>query len=384
MTTSPQTAVPAAFQQRFGATPQVVVRAPGRVNLIGEHTDYNEGFVLPAALDRAVYLAVSPRTDDQVIVQSLDYHAEDAFSIQDLTREGLHEATLYPRGALHLLSKHTNQPIPHGFNLTLGSDVPIGAGLSSSAAVGVGMIEVGCALYQISLAQKEKALLAQRVENEFIGAPTGIMDQMISACGQPDHALLIDCRTLDIRLVPIPKGVSLLVLDTSTRHDHSTGGYGERRRECQTAATLLGVKSLRDVTPQELAKHSDRLPEVIERRAAHVVNENVRTLRAVEALNTGDLETVGRLIKESHASLSGLFQVSNKELDLMAEIAAREPGCYGARMMGGGFGGAVIALVADEAVDRFVGRVEMAYTAASHLKAYVYVAHAGAGSGILS
>lgn len=380
MSIQPQLSVPAAFQAHFGKPPAFLARAPGRVNIIGEHTDYSDGFVLPAALEQAAYIAASKRDDDQVTVVSLDYNTTTTFNLSELQHNDLHESTLYPRGVLYMLQKE-GYPVG-GLDLTIGSDVPIGAGLSSSAAVSIAMFEVACQAFGITLTQPDKARLAQRVENEFIGSPTGIMDQTISACGLAGHALLIDTRDLSITPVPIPAGVSLLVLDTSTRHDHVSGGYGERRKEVEEATRLLGVAKLRDITPEQLAAQASTLPETIERRAAHVVNENVRTLAAVEALRAGDLETVGRLINESHASLSQMFEVSNKELDLMAQIAQHEPGCYGARMMGGGFGGAVIALVSDEAVDTFVSRVSMAYNAASHLKAYVYVAHPGAGSSV--
>jgi galactokinase len=381
MTAQPAIAVPRSFQAHFGAAPQIVARAPGRVNLIGEHTDYNNGFVLPAAIDRAVYIAASVRSDSLVTVQSLDYEAVTSFSLDALQAAALHESTIYPRGVLHLLRQ--DGVAIRGLDLTIGSDVPVGAGLSSSAAVGVAMLEVACHLFGYPLSQSAKARLAQRIENEFIGAPTGIMDQMISACGKADHALLIDCADLSTTLVPVPRGVALMVLDTSTRHDHSTSGYAERRAQCEEAARLLGVRSLREVTPETLAANADKLPELVERRAAHVVNENVRTLACVAALQAGDMARVGELVNESHASLSQLFQVSNKELDRMAEIAQRETGCYGARMMGGGFGGAVIALVADSEAAHFAERVAMAYTAATHLKPFIYQAYAADGSGLV-
>lgn len=378
MTAYPETAVPHSFQEHFGAPPQLVARAPGRVNIIGEHTDYNNGFVLPAAIDRAVYIAASPRGDSLVTVHSLDYNAVTTFALDDLQNNSLHESTVYPRGVLYLLGKAGVKL--GGLNLTIGSDVPVGAGLSSSAAVGVGMLEIACRMFGYPLSQSDKALTAQRLENEFIGAPTGIMDQMISACGKADHALLIDCADLSTQLVPVPRGVALMVLDTSTRHDHSTSGYAERRAQCEEAARLLGVRSLREVSPDMLAAHADQLPEIVERRAAHVVNENARTLMCVDALRAGDMARVGQLINESHFSLSKLFEVSNRELDIMAEIAQREAGCYGARMMGGGFGGAVIALVADSAAEAFAERVAMAYSAATHLRPFIYQAHAADGS----
>ncbi len=381
MTAQPQQSVPAAFNKVFGEPPEIVARAPGRVNIIGEHTDYSGGFVLPAALDKAVYIAAALRDDNVVNVHSLDFNVTERFRLDELNMPGQHEATLYPRGVLYMLAQEGHAL--HGLDLAIGSDVPIGAGLSSSAAVAIAMFEAACAVFEITYTQPQKALLAQRVENEFIGAPTGIMDQMISACAKAGHALLIDCRSYDLTPVPVPPGVSLVVLDTSTRHDHSTSGYAERREQVEEAARLLGVPALRDVTPEMLFANHDKLPEVIALRAAHVVNENVRTLAAVDRLRAGDLKRLGQLINESHYSLSQFFEVSNKELDIMADIARKERGCYGARMMGGGFGGAVIALVDDDAVEDFVERVGLAYTAATHLKSYIYIAHPGPGSGLI-
>ncbi len=208
------------------------------------------------------------------------------------------------------------------------------------------------------------------------------MDQMISALGQAGHALLIDCRSLEAAPVPIPHGVTLMALDTGKRRQLVDSEYGKRREQCEEAARLLGVKALRDVTPEELAARADKLPEVIARRASHVVNENARTLAATDALRHGDLKTVGRLINESHASLRDLYEVSIRELDIMAELAQSTEGCYGARMMGGGFGGAVIALVQDSAAERLAQSVSEAYNAATHLKAYIHATKAGPGSSV--
>ncbi len=380
MTVSPETAVPAAFGEKYGKPPQVVARAPGRVNLIGEHTDYNDGFVLPAALDKAMMIAASLRDDRTVNVHSVDFNNDASFSLDALRAPDINPATTYPRGVLWLLGEkgHTIR----GMDLVLGSDVPFGAGLSSSAATAIAMIEATTALLNITLTAKEKALFGVEIEHQFIGVRTGVMDQLISVLGQKDHALLIDCRTLEGTPIPIPTGVSLLTLDTGKRRELTNTEYGKRREECEEAARLLGVKALRDVTPEQLAANADKLPETIERRAAHVVNEDVRTLRMADSLRAGDLATAGRLMNEGHASLRDMFQISIHELDVMADLAQREAGCYGARMMGGGFGGAVIALVKDEAVAGFSERVAEAYNAATHLRAYIYAAHPGAGSSV--
>jgi galactokinase len=369
-----------AFTEHFGTKPTHVSRAPGRINVIGEHTDYNDGFVLPAAIDRAIYIAGKVRSDNKVGVQSLDYHGATTFPLSQLRDESLPEWTRYLRGALWVLQEEGHKL--RGMDLTIAGNVPGGAGFSSSAAVEVAMFEVASALLGIHLTQKQKALLGVQVEHKFIGIRTGVMDQMISALGLADHALLIDCRSLATTAVPIPTGVTLVALDTGKRRQLVESEYGKRREQCEEATRLLGVKALRDVTPEQLAAKADKLPEVIAQRASHVVNENARTLAAVDALRRGDLVKVGRLINESHTSLRDLYEVSIHELDVMAELAQRTEGCYGARMMGGGFGGAVIALVQDGAVTRLTEDVARAYNAATHLQAYIYAMKAGPGSSV--
>jgi len=368
------------FTEHFGTKPTHVSRAPGRINIIGEHTDYNDGFVLPAAIDRAIYIAGKVRGDNKVGVQSLDYHGATTFSLNQLRDDSLPEWTRYLRGALWVLQEEGHKL--RGMDLTIAGNVPGGAGFSSSAAVEVAMFEIASALLGIQLTQKQKALLGVQVEHKFIGIRTGVMDQMISALGQADHALLIDCRSLATTAVPIPSGVTLVALDTGKRRQLVESEYGKRREQCEEAASILGVKALRDVTPEQLAAQADKLPEVIAQRASHVVNENARTLAAVDALRRGDLVKVGRLINESHTSLRDLYEVSIHELDVMAELAQRTEGCYGARMMGGGFGGAVIALVQDGAVARLTEDVARAYNAATHLQAYIYAMKAGPGSSV--
>jgi galactokinase len=370
----------AKFHERYGAAPSHIAVAPGRVNIIGEHTDYNDGFVLPAAIDRMIVIAGRLRNDDVVNIQSLDYHTEASFKLDQLKDSSVPEWTRYPRGAMWILQDKGNKL--RGMDLTIVGNVPGGGGFSSSAAVETAMFELLSALLNVELTQKQKALLGVEVEHRFIGVRTGAMDQLISALGQKDHALLIDCRSMATTAVPIPDGVTLVALDTGKRRELVNSEYGTRREQCEEAARILGVKALRDVTPEQLAANADKLPEIVERRAAHVVNENVRTLAAVDALKAGDLKTVGRLINESHVSLRDLFQVSIYELDVMAELAQQEPGCYGARMMGGGFGGAVIALVEDGAVETLSKNVAAAYNAATHLQAYIYPVKAGQGSSV--
>lgn len=380
------TSLKTAFTRQFGVAPTHIARAPGRVNLIGEHTDYNDGFVLPAAIDRAIFVAGRRRADNHVTVQTLDYNGVATFTLNQLKDDSLPSWTRYARGVLWMLREEGHDL--GGMDLSIVGNVPGGAGLSSSAAVEVAMFEIASALLEITLTQRQKALLGVEVEHRFVGVMCGVMDQSISALGEDGYALLIDCRSLETTQVPIPPGVTLMVLDTGKRHELADGEYNVRRAQCEEASRLLGIKALRDITPEGLAARIKAQPtllsEVVARRATHVVEENKRTLAAVEALKNGDLTTMGRLVNESHRSLRDLYEVSVKELDIMADLAQHEAGCYGARMMGGGFGGSVIALVEDAAVRGFAERVGPAYQAASHLKPNIYDAKPGPGSSVIS
>jgi galactokinase len=379
--------VHSAFVHRFGAAPTVISRAPGRVNIIGEHTDYNDGFVLPAAIQQAITIAGRLRDDRQVTIESLDYHEVASFTLDQLRDETLPSWTRYLRGVLVMLAER-GAPL-RGMQLTIVGNVPREGGFSSSAAVEVAMIEIASALLGVMLSQPDKALLGVRVENDFVGVPTGIMDQMISALGKTDHALLLDCREYadgyHYSYVQIPAGVSLLACDTTVRRRLANTGenqYAIRRQQAEQAAHLLGVSKLRDVTSAQLAANADKLPDVVRNRAMHVVHENERTLQVVDALRRGDLVTAGRLINDGHTSLSKLYEVSIPELDIMAEIAQAQPGCYGARMMGGGFGGAVIALVRDDAVGPFSAAVAQEYDRRTGITAVIHRTKAGPGSGV--
>lgn len=375
-----RTTVIAAFTHQFGITPAYVARAPGRVNIIGEHTDYNDGFVLPAAIEQGISIAGRSRDDRTCVIESLDYHGVVTFTLDQLQDETLPAWSKYFRGVMWVMQQAGYSL--HGINLTVGGNMPTGGGFSSSAAVEVVMMEILCALHGWQLSQREKALFGVKVEHQFIGVRTGVMDQMISALGQAGNALLLDCRSLEARPVPIPAGVTLLALDTNKRRELVHSEYGTRRAQCEAAAQILGVTALRDITAPQLQARSSEFSEVVLRRATHVVNENARTLAAVEALTMGELPTVGRLINESHTSLSQLYEVSIPELDIMAAIAQAQPGCYGARMMGGGFGGAVIALVADEAVERLTTAAAEQYYAQTGLVATIHKTKAGPGSSV--
>jgi galactokinase len=375
-TTDLFTVVKTAFAEKYGSAPTYISRAPGRINIIGEHTDYNDGFVLPAAIDKAIYIAGRLRDDNTVTVQSLDFNDVCTFTLDQLSDPSLPAWTRYPRGVLWIL--HEEGHTLRGMNLTIAGNVPRGGGFSSSAAVEVSMFEIVSALLNIPLTQPQKALLGVQVEHRFVGIRCGVMDQMISAVGQADRAILIDCRSLEIRPVSVPQGITLLTLDTGVRHELVESEYNLRRAQCEEAVRRLRVRALRDVMPEHLVS----LPEPFRRRATHVVLENARTLTAVEALGRGDMITVGRLLNESHASLRDFYQVSIPELDVMADLAQREPGCFGARMMGGGFGGAVIALVEDSAAARVADEVSLGYKAATGRQAAVYMAKVGPGSDV--
>ena len=374
------------FQELFGTGAAVVVRAPGRVNLIGEHTDYNDGYVLPVAIDRSVLLAASPRPDRRVVVHALDFDQRAEFSLDDIAPDAEHPWSNYQRGVAWVLQGE-GFTLP-GLNAALTSDVPIGAGLSSSAAVEVATAYAWQVLGDLGLDRVRLALLCQRAENEFVGMNCGIMDQFISALGQRDSALLIDCRNLDHELVPIPAHTTIIVADTRVRRDLVASEYNARRRECEEGVRLLqrylpGITALRDVSPAQFAEYQARLPDGVRQRCRHVVHENDRVLRAVAALRAGDLDTFGRLMDESHASLRNDYEVSCPELDALVMAAWRVAGVYGSRMTGAGFGGCTVSLVDEHAVDAFRERVTAAYQTATRTTPEIYVCRAEAGVGVV-
>jgi galactokinase len=370
----------ATFRERFGEDPEILARAPGRVNLIGEHTDYNDGFVLPAAIDRAVYVAARARIDDMVHLISVDFNEQTTFSMDNLDDPLLPAWSKYPRGSLWWLEDQ-GYAVP-GFDAVIGGDIPVGAGLSSSAAVEVVMIELGLALIEADMRGEEKALGGVDVEHQFIGMPCGVMDQMASAMGQPGQALLIDCRSLKTELVPVPAGVSIVIMDTGKRRGLVDSEYARRREQCEAAAQILGVDALRDVSIEQLEANKSKLDDVLYRRARHIVTENFRTQSAADALRANSLKIVGQALRASHISLRDDYEVSCYELDVMSDIANTQPGCYGARMTGAGFGGCAVALVEDGAVEDFVKTVSAAYAEKTGLTPQLYVTHASAGSGV--
>ncbi len=375
-----------AFQQRFGRAPEVLVRAPGRVNLIGEHTDYNDGFVLPAAIDRDVLLAAAPRQDAHVRLWAIDLDEEDRFSLDAIERSPDRPWANYQRGVAAILQRRGYRL--SGADIAFSSTVPIGAGLSSSAAV-----EMAAALGFLTLAGQtmdrvQMALACQQAEHEYAGVPCGIMDQFISALGRAGHALLIDCRDLSYRHVPIPAGACIVVADTGVRRELAGSEYRIRRAQCEEAVRLLqpalpGIRALRDVRREDLQRHGHLLPEAVLRRARHVVTENQRVLDAVAALERGDLHRVGALLTASHESLREDYEVSGPELDAMVEAALAAPGCLGSRLTGAGFGGCTVSLVEEAAVEAFVRALTTGYRERTGREATVYVSQAADGAGLV-
>ncbi len=371
------------FRKLFGGEPRIY-RAPGRVNLIGEHTDYNDGFVLPAALDVATTAAIAPRGDRKLRVHSLMIGETVTFDLDEASPKARKHWSDYVRGVAWVFGGAGHRLA--GADLMIDSTVPLGSGLSSSAALEVA---TGYALLSnsgLTVDRTKLALACQKAENEFVGMRCGIMDQFIACHGAEGHALLIDCRSLDRRLVPIDPGVRLVISNTMVHHKHAAGEYNLRRRDCEEgvrrlSAALPGIKALRDVTLAELERHRDLLTPVIYRRCRHVVSENERTVRAADALAAGDVALFGRLMNESHVSMRDDFEISCREVDQMVALNQAADGVYGARMTGGGFGGCTISLVEAGAVEAFRRSVADGYRAATGLEPQIFTSLAGAGVG---
>lgn len=368
------------FVKQFGGQPQFVIRAPGRVNLIGEHTDYNDGFVLPLAIDRAAWIALRPRSDRKVVVHSVDYDETKEFSLDSLAhnKEGWLE---YLKGTAWSLADAGYKL--SGWEGVLAGDVPLGAGLSSSAALEMATARAFAAVGNLPWDAPAMAKLGQRAENKWVGVNCGIMDQMISAAGRSNHAVLIDCRSLELTPVPFPAGTAVVVLDTATRRGLVDSAYNERRACCEEAAKFFKVKALRDVSVEQFQKLADQLSPVSRRRAMHVITENDRTEKAAAAMQRGDAKTLGELMNQSHESLNNDFEVSSPDLNVMVENARRHPACIGARMTGAGFGGCAVALIDAAQADDFVRQTAAGYEKQTgHIPA-VYVCKATNGAEVV-
>ena len=371
------------FKEIYGSDPEVVVRAPGRVNLIGEHTDYNQGFVLPAAINRYVEYAGRKRADRRVRVHSTDFHSSVVFDLDHIQPDLAETWSNYFRGVSKFLESAGHR-LP-GADLAFGGDVPREAGLSSSAAVEMGAAALWSGLAGFRPQPVEIVKLTQRAENEFVGVPSGIMDQFVSALGRANHALFLDCRDLTFRHVPLRAGVNIVVCNSGVKRELAHSEYQIRVRQCREAVTRLrntgiAIQSLRDVEPEDLENARQSLTEVLLKRARHVVTENQRVLRAVKALEAGDLEQFGTLMNLSHDSLRDDYEVSCRELDTLVELAWKQPGVFGARMTGGGFGGCTVNLVHEARCDAFEVAIREGYRAALNLEAEVYTFKAADGA----
>ena len=383
--------ITAEFQKTYGRAPRWIVAAPGRVNVIGEHTDYNDGFVLPMAIERyAIMAADSPlpgsvSAASKISIWDIHFNEKATIEISAPVTKGAPKWSNYIRGVLRGF-QNRGEKIP-ALDIAFLSTVPLGGGLSSSAALEVCTATLMEAAMGKPIDPIEKALLAQKAEHDFAGVPCGIMDQFISALGREGHLLLLDCRTRKTELVPMSDpSVALLIINTNVKHELSGGEYAERRAQCEEAAKNLGVKSLRDVTADQLERGKAKLSEIVFRRARHVIGEIERTLHAAEGIRQSNWPTVGQFMYASHAALRDDYEVSCKELDVVVEIAEAigyKGGVYGCRMTGGGFGGCCVALVKADAVESISKKIAADYKAKTGIDATIFSSRPAAGATII-
>lgn len=351
-----------------------VFRAPGRVNLIGEHTDYNDGFVMPAAIHLETKVHATPREDRLVKAVSKLYIGPVEFSLDDTSAKKRGGWGDYIQGVA-LALEHNGYPL-QGVDMQFESTVPIGAGLSSSAALEV---SAACALAALSgheIPPMELAQICQQAENEFVGMRCGIMDQFVALHGVQDNALLLDCRSLEYKSVPLPENIRLVIANTMVKHELTDGAYNDRRSDCETAAQHFGAASLRDVTEEMIATEGEGLDERMKMRATHVVREILRTEQAADALRNSDIEMFGKLMYESHESLRDLYEVSCRELDIMVDLASKADGVFGSRMTGAGFGGCTITLIEEGSVKAFQRQLAIDYKRATGIEPEIYICRA--------
>ncbi len=378
--------VVAAFEATYGGRPELVARAPGRVNLIGEHTDYNDGWVLPIAIPYEVNVAAKTRQDDQMRVRAVDLGKQASFGL-DIQEPSEETWLRYPQGVAVMLRREGHAL--KGLDAVYAGDVPRGSGLSSSAAVEVAFAHAYAASAAISLSGPQIALASKRAENEWVGVPTGVMDQFVSALAREGHALLLDCRTLEYENIPINlPDMVVVVMDTTVSRALAGSEYGKRRADCEAAVQALqphlpDVKALRDVSPEQLEEHADDLTDVQLKRARHVVRENARTLEAAAALRAGDAGRMGELMHSSHESLRDLYEVSSPDLNAVVEIASSVDGVVGARMTGGGFGGSAVALAQQSAVEPLQRVIAEQYPQRTGRHAKVFVCEADPGASFI-
>jgi galactokinase len=368
------------FRQIFACNPEIISTAPGRVNLIGDHTDYNEGFVLPAAINMHATIAACRRKDLEVhtfaqgFTQPLDHFSLD--NIEICTEQTWPN---YIRGTIKCL-RHVNKNFS-GINLLISGDVPHGAGLSSSASLEIALLRAISKLYELNLEGVEAAVIGQKAENTFVGCNCGIMDQLISALGLKDNAMLLDCREITYKDIPLPEGSAILVVNSNVKRELVDSEYNERRKQCESAIKILNISSLRDLNLQHLYKYKELLSDEQFRRARHVVTENKRTIDAAKAMRENDLKLLGQLMAESHASLRDDYEVSTKELDFLVDtISTQVDGAGGVRMTGGGFGGCVVSIMPKEKIPSVISKVKSDYSEFSGIEADFYQCTASLGA----
>ncbi|GAB4495842.1 MAG: galactokinase [Anaerolineales bacterium] len=377
------------FEKNFGMLPTVLARAPGRVNLLGEHVDYNDGFVLPAAIDRAVSLAAAPTDGDTVTIHALDLNRQTQFDLhtlsekRDLQGNPLPDWARYPAGVAWALQQAGFSV--RGMKAMFTSNVPMGAGLSSSAAVELAFAVTWQALGGWDASALQLAQISQRAENGYVGVNCGLMDQFASACGKADHALYFDTRSLHWEPVPLPEDTAIVIANSNLPRSLANSAYNERRAACEEAVRLLqphlpGIRALRDVSPAAFEQFAAHLPPLTARRARHVVQEVARVEHAITALRAGDVAAFGALMNEGHASLRDLYEVSLPEIDFLVETAQNLSGCYGARLTGAGFGGCTVNLVQAAHAPAFIAALEDSYLKHTNRQAQVYLCRAEDGA----
>jgi galactokinase len=373
------------FKELFREEP-LLVRSPGRVNLIGEHTDYNMGFVLPGAIDKAIYFAIAPRADQRVHLYATDLQDSCEFTLKDLVKTRKNWPN-YLMGVIDQLTKAGCNL--KGFNCVFGGDIPLGAGLSSSAAVEAGLAFSLNHLFELGINKLDIVKLSQKSENEFVGVQCGIMDQYINIFGEADNVLRIDCRSLEYEYLPFEyKDISIVLFNTHVSHSLASTEYNQRRRECLEGVSIIKqdcekVQSLRDVTLEMLEQYKIKLDPVVYRRCKYAVEENVRVLKGCDALKENDLKTFGQYMFQTHTGLSVDYEVSCKELDYLVDLVKNNRAVYGSRVMGGGFGGCTINLIEKNAVNDIGEMVIREYKKKFNLDASMYITSIGAGTNIV-
>ena len=384
---TPQQLSQQKFNEHYGYNAEQTVFAPGRVNIIGEHTDYNDGFVMPCAINYGMAVSFAKRNDSIWRVYAIDINEQDEFDLSQDFTQSEHKWANYVRGVVKYIQEQCPE-FKQGADLVMASDVPMSSGLSSSAALEISIGKTCQVLGNLPLSLAQIALIGQKAENKFVGANCGNMDQLTSALGQKDHLIMIDCRSLEITPTPVPQGYSIAIINSNVKHDLVTGEYNSRRQECEQAAKFFGVKALRDVTPEQFHARENELKaesELAYKRAKHVVYEDQRVLDAVTALKVNDMVKLGQLMGESHNSMRDDFEITIPEIDYLVELAQVAIGKNGgARMTGGGFGGCIVCLVPNEKVEALRQLIADNYEKQTGIKETFYLCTASDGVRVVS